>query len=216
MQQNFEYLYINGLGDGKPNLRDGLAAARWSLSGIDLHFAEIDWFREGVNYANLLRETSDKAQELAENSDGVVIIGGSAGGSHAFNVFGRLKNEVNVCAVASHARLARGDYPEKHPNSMHRRAKMHKPNPAYLFSESVRWLELATMPILSPEDKAKMLILTQLTDFVVPWDTSLIKGVEHRRAPVFGHSGGYLATMFLRVGTIQDFASASLSSPLEQ
>lgn len=51
----------------------------------------------------------------------------------------------------------------------------------------------ANIAALSEEEKVRILVLTQMTDLVVPLETMQIPGAQTHRSFAFGHSGGFLA-----------------------
>ena len=80
-----------------------------------------------------------------------------------------------------------------------------------LFLESVERVEKQVIPNLTTSDKDRMLVLTQLTDLIVPLDTMQIDGVQSHRSLAFGHSGGFLAHFFADRNLITKFAEAALN-----
>jgi len=127
------------------------------------------------------------------------------------NVFHELKDRVNICAITAHGRLADGGYPDEHRMSVHSRARIGQEKGSQLFADSLRHLEEISMPALSDDDKDRLFILTQLTDMVVPMDTTIIDGVDYHRSIAFGHSGGFLAHLLADKGIITQFAEKALA-----
>ena len=66
--------------------------------------------------------------------------------------------------------------------------------------------------ILTEQDKERLLILTQLTDMVVPMDTMMIDGVKQHRSLAFGHSGGFLAHLLADRNMIAEFAETRVGN----
>lgn len=205
------YVFINGLGDGSPKWHERLAQKRWRLGGVDLKHIPVNWF-EDRPFDEFHAEIVEQVEAVAEETGKVALIGSSAGASEAINVFFDLKDKVNICVIPSHGRLADGGYPDNHRMSMYNRADMDKPGrSSRLFVESVSQLENDVTPNLTEADKNRMLILTQLTDMIVPMDTTLIDGVSHYRSKAFGHSGGFLAHFLADKGIIENFAERVLA-----
>ncbi len=141
--------------------------------------------------------------------DGVAIIGSSAGASLAVNTFYRSKDK-NICAISAHGRLKAGNYADSHRISLHRRAHLDSGRPSQSFYDSVMQVETRVIPNLSKQVKQRLLILTQLTDLVVPLKCMEIEGVESRRSVAFGHSGGFTAHLLADRNIIATFASENL------
>lgn len=206
-------LYINGLGDGSIGVVDRLVKAWWELAGVEFKHAQVNWFDE-EKFNNHLERLVGQAKGFIHEFGRVAIIGSSAGGSMAGNVFGALKGE-SVCLVSSRGRLRVGDYDGSDPNSLHRRAYLHTSKPSQSFFDSVKHFEDKVLPHLTDEDRQRILILSQLTDMVVPLSLMSISGVEEHRSFALGHAGGYLAHMFTDRDLIIDFALQNPSSVLQ-
>jgi hypothetical protein len=74
----------------------------------------------------------------------------------------------------------------------------------------VRHAEKKVLPALSPKDKSRILVLTQLTDMVVPLDCMGIEGVREHTSFTFGHIGGFAAHLMADRNLIVDFAKSQL------
>jgi hypothetical protein len=202
------YLYINGLGDGRITPKDRLVRKWWAMARQTIEHARINWY-DGGSLSGKERQVSDKVSDMLKSFGGVAIIGGSAGGGLALNVFAAMKQE-NVCAVAAHARVKVGDYAETDRMSLFRRAKMDTKHPSQAFFDSVTKVETQTIPGLTAEDKERLLNLTQLTDMVVSLDLMQIDGVQTHRSIAFGHSGGFAAHLLADRDMIVTFAESRL------
>ena len=187
-------LYINGLGSGKLSAKDRLVIWWWKRAGVDFHHAQVDWYGE-QSFDDLLSRVVTQADEIMKQSEQVIVIGSSAGGSLALNTFFQLRHK-NIYAVNAHGRLRAGTFANKHFNSLYRRAKLDTNKPAQGFYDSVMYAENTVLPKLTSGDKRRILVLSQLTDLVVPINLMLIDGVREYRSLAFGHSGGFVAHLF--------------------
>lgn len=197
------YLYINGLGNGQTKLHGKLAVWWWRRAGVELHHAHVNWF-DGASAEAKINDTAAQASELLKKYDALVLIGSSAGGSLALNSFYRLRDE-NVRAVIAHGRLKEGKLPRNSRNSLVNRA-----GASQSFFDNVKLAEDRTVPALDQEDKKRLLVLTQLTDMVVPMHCMVIEGVLKHRSFAFGHSGGFLAHLLADRNLIIRFANQKL------
>lgn len=209
MAEKVGFLYLNGLGDGTTTPKDKVVKWWWrQRAGFDIQHAHINWY-DGKNLEEKLAVVGQKVNDMLGSFGGVAIIGSSAGGSLAVNSYYRLRDK-NVCAVSTHGRLKAGDYPNSHRMSLYHRAHLDTSKPSQSFFDSVTMTEAQVIPDLSEQDKQRLLILTQLTDLVVPMDTMSIEGVQQRRSVAFGHSGGFIAHLLADRDLIADFAKNAL------
>lgn len=203
------YLYINGLGDGTTKPHEKLAQWWWQRAGVELAHMQVNWY-EG-SFEEKLATGVANVEQLLERYDGAVIMGASAGGSLAVNIFGQLAAR-NVCAVSAHARLRTGDFPPGHRMAIQRDIPYrHFPHPSPSFYDSMTAVEQMTAR-LTPEQTRRILTLTQLTDLIVPTETMTIPGAPSYRSFAFGHSGGFLAHFLADRDRVMRFAQSVLSS----
>jgi hypothetical protein len=205
--QEVGFLYINGLGDGATTAKDHIVHWWWKQKGLSIEHAHINWY-DGKSFEDKLQVVSQKVDEMLSDFGCVAIIGSSAGGSMALNAFSHLKTR-NVCAVIAHGRLRAGNYDNR--NSMHHRAHLDTPRPSQSFYDSVIHAEQEVIPSLSDDEKKGLLVLSQLTDLVVPLECMGIEGVEEHRSIAFGHSGGFVAHLLADRDIISTFAQSQLS-----
>lgn len=203
-----DYIFVNGLGGHDPRLPERGALKYWEFSGTDLQHYPVDWF-DGRGFNEVLDGLTGHVENRLAEVGGVALIGSSAAGSLVFNCFARLKDK-NVCAISSSSRLAVGDLPNSHRNSLYRRAHLDTDQPSNSFSDSVRHFETVVRPNLTDRDKQRLIILTQLTDLVVPENTRLVDGVQTHRSNALGHSGGFLAHLYADKHIITRFAEYAL------
>lgn len=208
MTETIGYLYINGLGDGKTTLKDRLVRWWWKIVKVDIVHAHINWY-DGKVIDKKIDDVKQLAPSMLNTYDGVVIIGSSAGGSLAFNVFDKLKDR-RVCIIIAHGRLGSGSYSDNQRMSLYNRAYLGKAVPSLSFFESVQRAERKVIPGLTKLEMQRILTLSQLTDLVVPLDLMGVKGVKNHRSFAFGHSGGFLAHLLADRDLIIDFAKTVL------
>ncbi len=209
-KENIGFLYINGLNDGTTTPKDRIVERWWQRAGLTIVHTHLNW-KDGGTLESKLKQVAHQVDEMLTRFDGVAIIGSSAGGSLALNSYARMKDK-NVCAVISHGRLRAGDYKKTAKNSLYRRAGLHKTNSSQAFFDSVIMAETKTIPKLSEPDKRHLLVLTQLTDLVVPMECMGIDGVQNHRSIAFGHSGGFVAHFLNDRDIINRFAQSSLAT----
>lgn len=192
------FLYLNGLGDGRQHWHEKLAMRWWDKTGTTLEHFPVNWYAE-PELDRLIESIAQKVDELLRSSGRVAIIGSSAGGSLAINVFHANRNK-DIVVINAHGRLAKGDYSPEQGMSLENKAKR-----STTFYESVERAEAAVLDF-TDEEKRKILVLTQLTDMVVPMETMAIPGVRTHRSITFGHSGGFLSHLIVDRDMIVQFA----------
>lgn len=110
---NNAVLYINGLGDGEWHYRQRMLAKDLESYGYELEHSHLNWL-SNKSFQEHLEETTEKAESILRNQGKLAIVGSSAGGSMAMNVFKELDSEnaiaVNMCGQLALAWvLAQGD-----------------------------------------------------------------------------------------------------------
>mgnify|MGYP002344743929 FL=1 len=195
------YLYINGIGGSHGSWFNNFIMWWWQINGKKLELLTVDWF---VNQSvdDLVGAVLKKIDQLYKESDNVVLIGSSAGGSLAVNAFcADSRSQTQV--VVSRGRLKRGAYPSNDKRSLARWSKT-----SQTFCESVLRAE-HNVTLLSPAQKERMFIMIPLTDNVVPIETMLVDGVTTYKSFAFGHFGGHMAHMLTNIWRIDRFARKS-------
>jgi len=208
MPESVGFLYINGLGDGRTTAKDKIVEWWWQRAGLSIKHSHTNWY-DGKPLEDKLEAIERQVGKMLQDFGGVAIIGSSAGGSLAFNSFYNLKDK-NVCAVITHGRLRAGNYTDNQLNSLHHRAHLDTDRPSQSFFDSVTMAETQVIPRLTDHDKERLLVLTQLTDMVVPMECMGIEGVRQHRSIAFGHSGGFVAHLLADRDMIAGFAKTQL------
>lgn len=181
-------LYFNGLGSGKIRKREQFAMYYLAKHGVQVEHISIDWFSDEPFDKLLERLVGITRKKLKEHSK-LVIIGSSAGGSLALNVFEKVDNKnlsaITLCSRLHNAKLAWWDW-----RSMERMAYIGTPEASKLFIDSVAYCTEETIPKLSKTDKQNITIVQQLADDVVPRSTMNIEGARTAKVLAIGHGWG--------------------------
>ncbi|SRR6266511_3741358 len=181
-------LYFNGLGPGKTRKRERYAMRYLAKHGIEVEHVSIDWRSdEPVEklLARLVKLTKTKLQE----HDKLVLIGSSAGGSLALNIFKKV-NDKNLFVVTLCSRLHNAELASWDRRTMQRMAYIGTPKASQLFVDSVTYCTNKTIPSLEKSDKQRITIVRQLADDVVPKQTMEIEGVRTHKVLAVGHGWG--------------------------
>lgn len=181
-------LYFNGLGIGKTRKRERFAMHYLAKRGIQVEHISIDW-HSGESFdkllARLVRMTKAKLKEHGE----IVLIGSSAGGSLALNIFKQVDSKdlsvVILCSRLHDAKLASWD-----GRTLEKMAYIDTPKASQLFVDSVTYCTNKTVPSLTKANKQRITIVRQLADDVVPKRTMEIEGVKIHKVLALGHGWG--------------------------
>jgi len=184
-------LFFNGLTDGSTRKREKLAIHYLARRGIAVEHVPINWRSDELFTDMLARLTKLTDQKLKEHNR-LLIIGSSAGGSLAINVFKQIENEnlyaITLCSRLHNAELAWWDW-----RTMQRMAHIGTPQASQQFVDSVAYCTNVTIPTLTDEDKQRLTIVQQLADMVVPRPTMSISGVAIHKVFAIGHGWGIAA-----------------------
>jgi len=202
--QEFGYLLVNGLSDGRELPRDRAADWWWARVGIKLEHSRTNWY--SGTFEQKRRDVRNQVEGMLHQFPVVVMIGSSAGGGLIGNVFDEIK-DASVCGILAHARTKVGDYPDTSHRSLYRCAHLDEEQSSQSFYDSVRHFDEIAVPRLTFEDKKRLLVLTQLTDLIVPLETMGIDGVKEHRSIAFGHSGGLVVHTMVDRDLIMEFAA---------
>ncbi len=204
--RNIGYMFLNGLGTGETKWHENIMLKTWHRAGVDLVPAHINYYAHSSD--ELIDQVCTLARTMLKSHDGVAFVSESAGGSLALNALHILQDE-SVCAVIAHGRMRAGDLPRSNRNSLYRRAHLDTDSPATGFYEGVLKAEKTALA-LSADEKRRILILTQLTDMVVPLSTMTLPGVQTHRSIALGHTGAFFAHLIGNRDRIMAFAHQTL------
>lgn len=164
-------LYIPGLGDGYDRLRSK-ALRTWSVFGIKTLLIPMVWF-DGRPYEEKYQQASDIIIALLNSGARVSLVGESAGGSMAINLFAAHPGVAHLITVAG----------VNMPSTPVAQKTLRK-GPA--FDESRRRL-VETLPTISPQRRRDIYTLSALGDPIVRFHYSVIPGAHSRRVWAVGH-----------------------------
>lgn len=186
-------LYFNGLTDGTTRKRERLAIKYLAKHGIIVEHTPINW-RSDEPFQGLLARLTRIAEQKLKEHDKLLLIGSSAGGSLALNIFKQVDNKnlyaITLCSRLHDAKLAWWDW-----RIMHRMAYIGAPKASQKFVDSVTYCSDKTIPRLTKQDKQRIVIVQQLADGVVPRPTMSIDGVQACKVLAFGHGWGVAAAV---------------------
>lgn len=181
-------LYFNGLGSGKTRKRERFAIGYLAKRGIQVEHISIDW-RSSEPFEKLLARLANTTKAKLKEHGDLVLIGSSAGGSLALNIFKQVNSKnlsvITLCSRLHDAELARWDH-----RTMQKMAYIGTPKASQLFVDSVTYCTDKTIPNLTKVDKRHVTIVRQLADDVVPKRTMEIEGIKVCKVIAVGHGWG--------------------------
>lgn len=205
MANKSAFIYCNGLGDGKTRVREQLAIRWWKMASLELIHHHVDWY-DGATSESRVEELKIHAEQLLKTYGSVALIGSSAGAHLVINTMLDIPDQ-NVVAISANGRVRVGDYPDAHRMSLFHRAHLDTPKPSQSFFDGVTSLDqMIDSDRISEDQLARILVLKQLTDLVVPAECMELPGATTYRSLAFGHSGGFIAHMFADRDMISKFA----------
>jgi len=181
-------LFLNGLSDGTTRKREQFAIKYLAKHDIIVEHIPVNW-RSEESFADLLeRLTKITRQKLKEHGQ-LLLIGSSAGGSLALNVFKRVDSK-NLYAITLCSRLHDVQLPWWDWRTMDRMAYMGTPKASQKFVDSVAYCTDKIIPALTVKDKKRIVIVQQLADGVVPRPTMSINDAQTYKVFAIGHGWG--------------------------
>jgi len=181
-------IYFNGLGTGQMRKREKLAMRYLAKHGIQVEHVRIDW-RSSESFESILKRTVQRTKMALKQYDKVLLVGSSAGGSLVVNIMSRLHNQ-NLYGVTLCSRLHSAKLPWWDRRTLTRMAYIGTSKASRSFYDSVTYCGKKAIPELTNADKARLIIVRQWADDVVPRATMNIPGVENYKVPAFGHGWG--------------------------
>jgi hypothetical protein len=170
-----QVVIISGLGDRLTNLK--IATFWWKHFGFNMHIIETNW-RGKENYLTKVNRIKKEVVKITKSGP-TSIVGTSAGGSMAFNIFLDLWPSVNK-AINICGRLTHGT--ETGFRSFESRTKT---SPA--FAKSVIEFEKRSKKITKDQLKGMLCIRSGIYDELVPDNTSIIQDIKHIEIPLPEH-----------------------------
>lgn len=164
-------LYIPGLGDSYDRYRKQ-ALRLWSLFGVDAQLIPMNWY-DGLSYERKFKQASDVIVQLAKAGERVTLVGESAGGSMAINLFAA---HPEVACLITIAGVNKATTPVI--------SKTLRRGPAFATSRQ----RLAdALPKIPDRRRQNIHTLSGLIDNVVASPFSIIPGTNRRRVWSIGH-----------------------------
>jgi pimeloyl-ACP methyl ester carboxylesterase len=186
-------IIIPGLGNGIT--QHIWATYGWKKFGIIPHVFDVRWKVEENGFREKFARALKLVDSLSKTKSLISVVGNSAGGSFALNLFGERRKMINR-VVINCGRVRNGDWPWFTFN------QATKQSPS--FKESVlRAQELEKT--FTKEDRSKILTLRPLFDEVVPPSTVSIYGAKNVVVPSLEHSLSITLNMTLLHKQIIDF-----------
>lgn len=170
-------LYISGLGDGYDGFRNFLLSF-WRIFGVRTELVPMQWY-DGKNYEEKFARVEKAIKQAQGKGYTVSLIGESAGGSMAMNIFARdesLHRLISLCGVNSY----------RTPIS----PRIFQRGPA--FKRSVSILNESQASAVKTRIK-HITVITAIYDPTVPIKTNVVPGA--RRVTIW--SIGHLTTIIL-------------------
>ena len=182
-------IYLNALGKGELRTREKILFNHLENNGVSVTHSHINW-HSGEQFESVFDRVTVLAEEKLRTAGRLTLVGVSAGGSMALNVFGRIQHPelqaVNICGAVreEHGNLAPWDY-----RTLKFRAYRHGRQLDSLY-DSVKYCEQKTVPSFSQNELERIRVIKPLVDFVVPKVTMGIPDVDTRTVPAIGHNMG--------------------------
>lgn len=190
---------IPGLGDDTKFLQ--FVTRNWQKKyGIIPHVISFGWKGKTALFTARLENLYDIVQSLLQKGHTVSLLGTSAGGSAAINIYSKFPEISYVINVCGRLRKGIDVYP-----SLEQATKHHP-----IFTESILACE-NTIDRLISTDKDKIL-MRPLYDEIVPVSTMTIAGVTNKRIIAVEHVASMFIAMTLYAKSISSFINPCTAS----
>lgn len=196
--QPHRVMIFPGLSDDTSKLQ--LATTWWTQFGLEPVVMRVGW-KEDISAEKKLAELLELARKLA--SDGKLsVLGTSAGGSLAFNLFSR-NQQLFATAVSVCGRLKAGD--QKGWRSLDKRAES-----SQLFKQLVLMLN---HDFISIDCKNRLMTVSAVADELVPADTSVFPGAKNIKIPAVEHGASIVLAVTVLAWPIIKFIKSNNNEP---
>lgn len=203
MSKEHHVLVVPGLGG--ENARFRKIVNSWEKYGFTPHVHDMDWTDDKNEFKPKLERLIATIDELHSNDGIISLVGTSAGGSAVLNAFYDRKDQIHrVVNVCGRLRAGQNVYPSLDFAS--------RKSPA--FKESVTLFERRE-PLLTTEERNKILTIRALFDEVVPTSTTTLQGATNIRVFSIEHMLSITAAMTLYVKPMIKFLQDSNRKGLE-
>lgn len=197
-------VYLNGLGQAGVSDEGPKLSRHLKSPTVDITHLPIDW-RAGDSFWNIFEMVSKYTKNSLNLYGRVALVGASAGGSLALNVFHDIRSQyqnLELSVICLSARLRLGNLITLGSEAPDFGGK--DIVPAYI--ESVSQCESVAVPNLSTEDKRLIRTLTPFEDQVVPVETMTIPEVENHLVQANGHFRGIARGLLMIPGILDNMA----------
>ena len=201
-EKNPLLLYFNGLGSGKPRVREELVLRSARARGYRVEFRQTNWLTDRPFQEELANDIEFTRGLLGQTAK-MVLVGSSAGVSRAINVFGGLaENDDLLGIVGLCGRTSVGSLRSRDWRTLDRATRLGHPGKEFpTFRDSVEHVS-QTVSELPPERVRDIVLFHHYGDEVVPHKTQTIEGASNVQLWVPGHAMGILAAGVLLPGVI--------------
>jgi hypothetical protein len=166
-------IYFPGLGDEKTDKAQMFMLSFWKIYGLNPVYHPMIWI-DKKSFSEKLESILEEVDSYIAKGDKVSLVGVSAGGSIAINVYAQRRKDIyRVACVCGKL---------KNPQTI--RESTYSRNLA--FKGSLAELE-KSLPSLSNEDRRKILSLSAIRDQQVPPADTIIEGARSGKLPMTGH-----------------------------
>lgn len=177
LMQKILFVYVPGLGsDESLNIQRSIIN-RWQSKNKKVLFVNPKWQNGSEDLNSKIQRLLNKIKvEMNSGVEKVCLVGSSAGGSMAINLYDKLKGNADTYCVLISSKLLN---PQRIGN------EYRKLNP--FFVESVEKCEKLIL-VMNNSDKSKILSMIPLYDGVIPLGDMKISGASSKRLFVLGHT----------------------------
>lgn len=184
-------LFFNGLTNSTTRKRERWAINYLAKHGIIVEHIPVNW-RSDEPFTDMLNRLTKITQQKLKEHDQLLLIGSSAGGSLALNVFKQV-NSDDLYAITLCSRLHDAELPWWDWRAMERMAYIGTPKESRKFVDSVTYCTDKIIPVLTDNDKKRIVIVQQFADTIVPRSTMSVDGVRKYKVLATGHGWGIAA-----------------------
>lgn len=187
-------IVLPGLSDDVNNLK--LLTSWWQKLGLKVHVLKVGWHDDSVSFEAILEKILLFVDKLGDKGEKVSIIGISAGGSLALNIFMERPEKIDKC-VNICGRLRAGKHMYRTLERMSMTSKS--------FRDSVLLLQQREYQIRYNIRRKIMTVTARFGDELVPADTSFLEGAYNTKIPTFEHIISIVFALTLGSKFIFDF-----------
>ncbi len=183
-------MIVRGLNDQREGIYERLIGfGGWEKDGLTPFVYRPNW-HDGEDFKEKLKKGLQEIEKLHDQYGRVSVVGCSAGGSFAGNMFGESKlahKMVNNCG-----RMRKGEV-------FGFRGFIKRTATSYPFAQSVVYFEESIEPNLTTYQRGNIMTITPLLgDELVPANTVLIRGARNITLPLIEHGFTIAAGLFSR------------------